>query len=80
MAIKIQRLPATLADSGDSRSTHYSNISKGLWTKPVKCGARSVGWPESENQAILVARVAGKSPDEIRDLVAALEASRKTAA
>jgi len=76
MAIKIQRLPAVLADNGDSRSTHYANIAKGLWTKPVKTGARSAGWPEHENQAINAARIAGKSHDEIRALVDRLEAAR----
>jgi len=80
MTIKIQRLLSTLADNGDSRSTHYANIGKGLWTKPVKLGARAAGWPEHENQAIIAARVAGKTPDEIRALVRALEASRRTVA
>jgi prophage regulatory protein len=77
MTIRIQRLLAVLANNGDSRSTHYSNIAKGLWTKPVKLGARSVGWPEEETQAINAARVAGKTPDEIHELVARLEAARK---
>lgn len=78
MAIKIQRLPDVLADNGDSRSTHYANINKGLWPKPVKIGLRSSGWPEEENKAINAARIAGKTPDEIRELVAKLEAARKT--
>ena len=77
MAIRMQRLPVVLDGNGDSRSTHYLNISKGLWTRPVKIGARSSAWPEHENEAINAARLAGKTEDEIRALVIELEASRK---
>jgi prophage regulatory protein len=46
-------------------------------TTPVKLGGRAVGWPEYEVEAILMARIAGKSDDEIRTLVAKLEADRR---
>lgn len=78
MAIRMQRLPAVLGGNGDSRSTHYANVARGLWTKPVKIGTRSVAWPEHENDALNAARLAGKSPGEIRALVMRLEAARKT--
>ena len=74
----IQRLPAVLAANGGSRSTHYLRISQGLWTKPVSLGARAVGWPSTEINALLAARIAGKNDDEIRALVQSLEAARKT--
>lgn len=77
MANTILRLPATKAESGYSRSTIYLRISQGLWTKPVPLGARAVGWPAREVAAINAARIAGKSDDEIRRLVAELEATRK---
>lgn len=76
----ILRLPAVKSESGLSRSTVYLRITQGLWTKPVSLGARAVGWPSSEVAAINVARIAGKSDDEIRALVMKLEASRKSAA
>ena len=77
MAIIILRLPAVRAISGYSRSTIYLRISQGLWPKPVCLGPRSVGWPEYEIAAVNAARVAGKSEQEIRVLVAKLEADRK---
>ncbi len=77
MAITIQRLPAVLAQSGIARSTLYQRISQKLWTCPVSLGARAVGWPSSEVSALISARIAGKTDDEIRELVATLEAGRK---
>ena len=54
-------------------------ISQGLWTKPVSLGARAVGWPSDEVEAINAARIAGNTDDEIRVLVKELEAARKIA-
>lgn len=76
----ILRLPAVKSQSGLSRSTLYLRIAQGLWTKPVSLGARAVGWPSSEVAALNGARIAGKTNDDIRALVAKLEASRHTAA
>jgi prophage regulatory protein len=45
--------------------------------KPVRLGARSVGWPANEVSELLSARIAGKSEDDICALVKALEAKRK---
>ena len=75
----ILRLPAVKAETGTSRSTVYLRITQGLFTKPVSLGPRAVGWPSSEVSAINAARIAGKSDDEIRDLVMKLEAARKAA-
>jgi len=77
MSQKIQRLPAVKSESGLSRSTIYLRITQGLWTKPVSLGARAVGWPENEVDAINAARISGKSNEEIRALVIKLEATRK---
>jgi prophage regulatory protein len=76
MVHTILRLPAVKAESGSSRSTIYLRIQQGLWPKPVKLGARSIGWPSSEVSAINAARIAGKSDDEIRALVIKLEFAR----
>jgi prophage regulatory protein len=73
----IQRLPAVKAESGYSRSTIYLRIAQGLWTKQVRLGPRCVGWPEHEIAALNAARIAGKSDEEIRALVAKLHAQRK---
>lgn len=79
MSNTLLRLPAVLAECGSARSTVYLRISQRLWTRPVSLGPRAVGWPASEVQALNGARIAGRSDEEIRDLVVALEAARKTA-
>ena len=73
----ILRIPAVKSQSGLSRSTIYQRIAEGLWTRPVSLGARAVGWPSDEIDAINSARIAGKTDDEIRTLVSKLEADRK---
>jgi len=75
----ILRIPAVKFESGLSRSTIYLRVSQGLWTKPVSLGARAVGWPSDEVEAINTARIAGNTDDEIRVLVKRLEAARKGA-
>ena len=62
---------------GLPRSTMYLRIQEGTLTRPVKLGARAVGWPQNEIVAINIARIAGKSDEEIRLLVIQLEAARK---
>ena len=75
----ILRIPSVKSESGLSRSTIYLRIAQGLWTKPVSLGARAVGWPSNEVEAINTARIAGKTDEEVRALVAKLEAARKGA-
>jgi prophage regulatory protein len=76
--IKIARLPAILAASGYARSTLYLRIEQGLWTRPVRLGARAVGWPSYEADKLTAARIAGKFDTEIRQLVVDLEAARES--
>lgn len=63
--------------TGLSRSTIYLRIQEGTFPKPVNLGARAVGWPSVEVSSINAARIAGKSDEEIRVLVARMEAARK---
>lgn len=74
----IQRLRVVLQLRGRSRSSHYLDIQQGLFTPPVLIGSRAVGWPSSEVEAINAARIAGKSEEEVRDLVAKLQVARKS--
>lgn len=78
MVQTLLRLPRVKAETGASRSTIYLRIQQGLWTKPVKLGPRSVGWPASEVAALNAARISGMVDTEIRALVAKLEAARKS--
>ncbi len=80
MTDTILRLPAVKTNTGLSRSTIYLRVAQGEFPKPVSLGGRAVGWPASEVAALNSARIAGKSNAEIRDLVAKLEAARKTVA
>jgi len=77
--LTILRRKQVESESGYSRSTIYLRITQGLWTRPVSLGPRAVGWPASEVAALNAARIAGKTDDDIRKLVARLYAARDTA-
>lgn len=74
--ISIMRGPAVVARRGDSRSRMYRDIDAGTWTPPVALGPRLAGWPAHEVDALLRARVAGATVDELRELVHELLAQR----
>lgn len=74
----LYRRPVVEQATGDKRSTLYRKISKGLFPKPVQIGGDRVAWPANEVQAIINARIAGKSEDQIKALVADLEAARSS--
>jgi prophage regulatory protein len=59
-----------------SHASVYNLIRDGLWTRPVRLGARAVSWPSEEFTAICKARIAGKSDDEIRALIDRLHSQR----
>lgn len=63
--------------TGIPRSTLYLYISQGLFPGPISLGVRSRGWPDYEIDAINAARIAGKSEEEIRQLVIKLTTNRK---
>ena len=62
--------------TGYSRSTIYLRITQGLLPTPVALGARAVGWPQAEIEAINRARIAGHDDAALRALVLALVAKR----
>lgn len=79
--MRILRMCAVKEATGHrSHATIYNAIRAGLWTKAVFIGPKSVGWPSEEVTAIMAARVAGKSVDEIKALVDRLHAKREAAA
>jgi prophage regulatory protein len=80
MTQAILRLPAVKLATGLSRSTLYLRIAQGVFTHPVSLGGRAVGWPANEVAALNASRIAGKPDNEIRELVAQLEATRKVVA
>ena len=75
-ALTILRRKQVESETGYGRSTIYLRISQGLFVKPVRLGARAVGFPAGEVAALNAARIAGRSDAEIRALVAKLQAAR----
>ena len=65
--------------SADRKLTFHSVPAhrSGTMDKAVKVGPRAVGWPASEVAAINAARIAGQTDEQIRQLVARLEANRR---
>ena len=71
------RIDACKAETGDRSNTSiYNAIRAGLFTRPGAIGQRSKAWPDYEVRAIVRARIAGQSNDEIRELVNRLHAKR----
>lgn len=54
---------------GLPKSSFYSQVSEGLLPPPIRLGKRSVGWLESEINAVIRARIQNRSDDEIKALV-----------
>ena len=54
-------------------------IARGLFVPPIKLGYRSVAWPEHEIDVMNAAVIAGKSEEEIREIVSQLVAARASA-
>ena len=51
MSNEILRLPRLTAKVGKCRSGIYAAMAQGQFPKPIKIGARSVGWLEAEVDA-----------------------------
>jgi len=54
---RILRLPEVLARVGLKRSTIYQFVADGKFPKPVRLGARSVGWSEQSVEAWIKSRI-----------------------
>jgi prophage regulatory protein len=75
--MQILRMPAVKGRAGHrSDASIYNAIRDGVFTTGVAIGQRAKGWPDYEVDAIISARIAGKSEAEIRDLVDRLHAKR----
>ena len=75
--MQILRMPAVKCRAGHrSDASIYNSIRAGLFTTGVAIGQRAKGWPDYEVDTIIAARIAGKTDDQIRELVKALHAKR----
>ncbi|WP_020168047.1 MULTISPECIES: helix-turn-helix transcriptional regulator [Methylotenera] len=77
--IRLIKKPEALKLTATSHSTFHLRIKDGILPPPVILGENSVAYPLHEIDAINRARLAGKSNDEIRELVADLVKQRKEA-
>ncbi|MDT8759216.1 AlpA family phage regulatory protein [Sphingomonas psychrotolerans] len=77
--VELLRMSAVLQRYGLARPTLYRDIRRGVFPRPVKMG-RASAWPRVELEAVIAARIAGKTDDEVCELVADLERQRLNAA
>jgi prophage regulatory protein len=77
LMLRMRALPGMV---GRCKTSIKTDVSAGLFTRGVLIGARAVAWPSHEVSAIVTARCAGASDDQIRALVAKLHAQRVEAA
>ncbi|RZJ62952.1 MAG: AlpA family phage regulatory protein [Acidovorax sp.] len=70
------RLPSVLKVTGIGRTTLYERIKVGLFTPPIKLGARASAWPANEVQACNNALIKGSDTEELRMIVSRLLQSR----
>ncbi|MFT6201772.1 MAG: prophage regulatory protein [Granulosicoccus sp.] len=59
------------------KTSFYQQIKQGFLVKPFSLGGRSVAFLEHEIDAIINARAAGQTDDEVKALVVELELQRK---
>ena len=75
--MQVLRMPAVKGRAGHrSDASIYNAIRDGLFTTGVAIGQRAKGWPDYEVDAIIRARIGGKTDAQIRELVKVLHAKR----
>jgi len=77
---RILRRPETQTIFGLAKGTIRNRIIDGLLPPPIDLGGRAVGWIESECLIVLEAMIAGKSQEQIKQLVSDLVKQRNKAA
>ena len=77
---RLVRLPEVMAATGLRSTSIYSRAKAGLFTPPIKITSRCSAWPEREIAAINAATIAGKSDEEIREVVKSLVEARTASA
>ncbi len=70
--LKIIRREDVINRLGMKKTWLADNVASGLIPPPISLGSRAVGWPDHEINAVIAARAAHKSDEEVRDLVIAL--------
>ncbi|NTS75695.1 AlpA family phage regulatory protein [Catenovulum sp. SM1970] len=71
------RRPEVLKLTGRSKSSLYQDEQAGLMPKPISIGERAVAYIKQEIEAVVGARVEGKTTEQIKTLVSDLHAQRE---
>jgi len=77
---RISRRPDVLSQFGFSNTSLHGRLKAGLMPPSIQLGPRAVGWVQGELDAVLAAMVAGRSDQQLRDLVASLVDQRQQVA
>ena len=74
------KLPKVSSITGRSRSKIYADMKAQIFPSPVRLGTRSVAIVQVDHEisAWVQAKIAGKTDDELKALVASLVAARQT--
>ena len=78
MELQVERHKKTSGRLGTSIAGSHEDVTKWLLTRPFKIGPRASGRLAHETDANIAARAAGKSDEEIRELVHRLHCERAT--
>ncbi len=60
MTKRVLRRPAVLDKTGESTSTIYEKMARGQFPRPIRLGARAVGWLEDEIDRYIEQRIADR--------------------
>ena len=72
------KLNQTSSFTNLSRSKIYADIKEGIFPPPIKLGSRSVAWVDHEIREWMQARIAGKTDEDLKELVANLVHARQS--
>lgn len=74
---QLLRRPEVVTLTARSRSSLQLDEKAGLFCPPIAIGFRAVAYIRHEVQAVIQARIEGRTPDEIKQLVSELVNQRK---
>ena len=73
--LALRDFPAIREQTGISHAEWYRHMARGTAPRPVKIGTAS-RWPAHEIDALITARISGKTDAEMVELVKAMHAAR----
>lgn len=74
---QILRKPEVIKMTGLSSTSLFEKQKSGLFPTSISLGSRAVGFIEFEIQALLAARAAGHTDEQVKELVTLMIAKRK---